>query len=135
MKTKSIILTVVMSLFIAVGMNSCSTKRQAINQLETLSEDLRDNSSHYSVKQWQKAVERFIKVREKISKHELEYTADEKARIGQLEGRCAAYMSKGLKDGIFDKLDGFKRELQGILRGFFQGIIDDKLFKTDMEDM
>lgn len=40
----------------------------------------------------------------KISKHEFDYTAEEKAKIGRLEGECGKYMAKGAKEGVFDKL-------------------------------
>ena len=125
MKTKNLLFATVLSCIIAIGMTSCSAKMQAINQLESLSNDLRDNSSEYTVKDWENAAKRFIHVREKISKHELEYSSAEKERIGRLEGKCAGYMARGLKDGLFDKIDGFKNELRGIIRGLFGTIVND----------
>lgn len=126
MKAKAFLMTVLVSFTVAVCMTSCSAKKQAIKNLESLSVDIRDNSSRYSVSDWEEAVERFVKVREKISKYELEYTPAEKEKIGALEGRCAAYMAKGLKDGVFDKLEGFKNELRGILRNFLNVIMEDE---------
>ena len=96
---------------------SCSTKQSAISQLEDFSYELRDHSRYYDTKDWEKAGKRFVNIREKISKHEFDYTAEEKAKIGRLEGECAKYMAKGAKEGVFDKLKNIGSEIKGILEG------------------
>lgn len=102
---------------VALLMASCATKQSAINQLEDFSYELRDNSRNYGLEDWQKAGEKFVKIRKKISKHEFDYTPAEKAKIGQLEGDCAKYMAKGAKEGVFDKIKNIGGEIQGILEG------------------
>ena len=52
-----------------------------------------------------------------MKKHELDYTPEEKARIGKLEGECVGYMARGAKENITDRLNGFINELKGILQG------------------
>lgn len=111
------ILTAIVALLLAIGMSSCSTKQHAINQLEDFSYELRDNSSHYTVKEWEKAGKKFVKIRKRISKHEFEYTPEEKAEIGDLEGKCAGYMANGMREGVFDKARAFGNELRGIIQG------------------
>ena len=106
------------------GMSSCNTKQQDINRLEKFSVELRDNSAQYSVNEWKKAGEKFVDIRKDISKHELDYTPDEKTKIGKLEGKCAGYMAKGMKEGVFDKLKAFGNELKGILMGILNSVID-----------
>ena len=59
-----------------------------------------------------------------ISKHELEYTPEEKDRIGKLEGKCAGYMAKGMKEGVFDKVKAFGNELKGILKGILNAVTE-----------
>ena len=103
---------------------SCSTKMHAVNQLERFSYELRDHSANYSVREWEEAAERFVEIRKEISKHELDYTPDEKTKIGKLEGKCAGYMAKGMKEGVFDKLKAFGNELKGILMGILNSVID-----------
>ena len=94
MKKKTLTAVVVaMAMMLLVGFSSCSTKQHAINQLENFSYELRDHSARYSVNDWQRAGEKFLKIRQNISKHELEYTPEEKDRIGKLEGKCAGYMA------------------------------------------
>ena len=123
---KQVVSMVMMSLvaMMALGLSSCNTKQHAINQLENFSEELRKNSSHYSVNEWKAAGEKFVKIRENISKHEFDYTPDEKTKIGKLEGKCAGYMAKGMKEGVFDKLKAFGNELKGILMGILNSVID-----------
>ena len=106
------------------GLSSCNTKQHAINRLEKFSVELRDNSAQYSVNEWKKAGEKFVDIRKDISKHELDYTPDEKTKIGKLEGKCAGYMAKGMKEGVFDKLKAFGNELKGILMGILNSVID-----------
>lgn len=116
MKIKNLILCSVMG----VTLMSCATKQSAINQLEKFSYELRDNSRNYDVEDWQKAGEKFVKIRRDINKHEYDYTAEEKAKIGRLEGDCARYMAKGVKDGFFDKLKNIGSEIQGILESILK---------------
>ncbi len=113
MKIRNLILCSVMGVMLA----SCATKQSAITQLEEFTYELRDNSRNYDVDDWQKAGKRFLKIRKDVSKHEFDYTAEEKAKIGRLEGDCARYMAKGAKDGFFDKLQNIGSEIMGILEG------------------
>ena len=108
----------------AVSLTSCQTKMHAINQLENFSQELRQHSRYYSVKEWEQAGEDFIQIRKNIAKHEMDYTPEQKQRIGVLEGECAGYMAKGMKDGIFDKVKGFANELNGILQGILNAVTD-----------
>jgi hypothetical protein len=125
MKKKTLTAVVVaMAMMLLVGFSSCSTKQHAINQLENFSYELRDHSSRYSVNDWQRAGEKFLKIRQNISKHELEYTPEEKDRIGKLEGKCAGYMAKGMKEGVFDKVKAFGNELKGILKGILNAVTE-----------
>ena len=96
---------------------SCSTKQSAINQLESFSTELRDHSRYYDIQDWEKAGKKFVDITKKVKKHELDYTPEELARIGKLEGECAGYMARGAKDNITDRLKGFLNELKGILQG------------------
>lgn len=124
-RTKSYMSIAVIAIVMAIAtctMTSCQTKRHAINQLENFSEELRDHSAQYTIKQWQDAGERFVKIRKNISKHEFDYTPEEKARIGKLEGKCAGYMARGMKEGFFDKVKGFGNEIKNAIMGILNAI-------------
>ena len=96
---------------------SCSTKQTAINQLECFSTELRDHSRYYDIRDWEKAGKKFVDITKKVRKYELDYTPEEKARIGKLEGECAGYMARGAKDNVTDRLRGLLNEIQGIIQG------------------
>ncbi len=113
MKTIKLIFSCVMVLLLA----SCSAKQTAINQLEKFSIELRDHSRYYDVQDWEKAGQKFVKITKKVKKYETEYTAEEKSRIGRLEGECAGYMARGAKDNVTDRLRGIFNEIQGIIEG------------------
>ncbi len=106
---------------LALAFASCTTKQSAINQLETFTYELRDNSRNYDVNDWEKAGKKFVNIRSKIHKHEFDYTTEEKVKIGQLEGQCATYMVQGAQEGFLDKLMNFGGELKGILEGILGG--------------
>ena len=116
MKIRNLILCGAMVLV----MTSCATKQGAINQLENFSYELRDNSRNYDTDDWEQAGKKFVKIRKQINKHEFDYTAAEKSKIGRLEADCVKYMAKGAKDGVFDKLKNIGSEIKGVI----QGIID-----------
>jgi hypothetical protein len=97
---------------------------KAINRLEDLSTELRENSRYYSLGDWERAGKEFIEIRKEIAKHELDYTPEQKKRIGVLEGKCAGYMAKGAKEGVFDKIKGFANEINGVLQGILNAVTD-----------
>lgn len=128
MKIRNLILCGV----IGLTLGSCSTKQSAINQLESFSYELRDHSRDYDVDDWERAGKKFVKIRDRISKHEFDYTAEEKTKIGRLEGDCIKYMAKGAKDGVFDKLMNFGSEIKGIIQSIMDAL-DPKML--DLEDL
>lgn len=123
MRTRNVINALVVLAFSLVLFASCTTKQGAINNLRSFSYELRDHSQYYDVNDWDKAINKFVKLRDEISKHE--YTADERRTIGQLEGECASYMAKGAKDGIINRVSTYTNELQGILEGILGGMGND----------
>ena len=113
-----------------LALTACSTKQSAINQLEDFSYELRDNSRNYDVDDWERAGKKFVKIREKINKHEFDYTAAEKSKIGRLEADCVKYMAKGAKDGVFDKLKNIGSEIKGVIQGIMDAL-DPKTLETE----
>ena len=124
MKIKTMIVVACMTLCCSLVLSSCATKMHAINRLEKFSYERRDNSQYYSVDDWRDAGEEFLDIRREIKKHEFDYTAEQKKKIGVLEGKCAGYMAKGVKNGIVDKVKGFGNELNGILQGILNAVTD-----------
>ena len=102
---------------LALTLTSCYTKQAAINQLENFSYELRDNSRYYDLNDWEHAGKKFVKITKRVKKHEFDYTPQEKAKIGRLEGECAGYMARGAKHNVSDRLRGIFNEIRGILDG------------------
>ncbi len=102
---------------VAMVLTACSTKQRAISQLESFSTELRDHSRYYGLHDWEDAGQKFVKITKEVKKHEMDYTPEEKARIGRLEGECAGYMARGAKDNISDRLRGLFNEIKGIIEG------------------
>jgi hypothetical protein len=105
-----------------LAFTACSTKQSAINQLESFSYELRDHSRDYDTDEWERAGKKFVSIRERIHKHEFDYTASEKAKIGRLEADCVKYMAKGAKDGVFDKLKNIGSEIKGVIQGIMDAL-------------
>ena len=124
MKTRKMIIAAFIAVFSVVILNSCATKEHAISRVEKFSYELRDHSAYYDLDDWKKAAETFVDIRKDISKHEFEYTSEQKARIGKLEGKCAGYMSRGAKEGIFDRIKGIGEEINGILKGVLNAVTE-----------
>ena len=114
MKTMKICMACIV---LVLALASCSTKQSAISQLESFSTELRDHSRYYDVQDWERAGKKFVDVTKKVKKYQMDYTPEELARIGKLEGECAGYMARGAKENITDRLNGFINELKGILQG------------------
>ena len=114
---KKYLMFIAMALFIG-AMTSCSTKQTAMNQLEDFSIELKNNSENYDLQQWKGALDQFIKIRKKISKHH--YTSTERMQIGLTEGRCIGYIASGAKKGAFYNLTGFSSEIKGIIDGVME---------------
>lgn len=128
MKIQNIILCTMMLL----ALSACSTKQSAINQLENFSYELRDHSRDYDAAEWEQAGKKFVNIRERIHKHEFDYTASEKAKIGRLEADCVKYMAKGAKDGVFDKLKNIGSEIKGVIQGIMDALDPNTLETEDL---
>ena len=110
MKIRTFLAALILAVTTMVSLNSCTTKQSAINQMEALTYDIRDNGSYYTIKDWKEAAEKF------------EYTPAERKKIGELEGQCARYMKEGIKNGAINGIMGVAGELRGILEGLGLGI-------------
>jgi hypothetical protein len=102
--------------------SSCQTKQHAINQLESLSNDLRDNSEFYKISDWKKAAYQFQKIRKDISKHD--YTPAQRKQIGELEGKCAGYFAAGVKNNITNGIMSIGNEVRGVIEGILKSLSD-----------
>ena len=85
-------------LFIAglFTLSSCSNKMMPVNTLRRLSTNMEVKGDMYTLKDWNKAKDKYVKANEKILKHRSEYTAEELAEIAVLQGKCITGFGKGV---------------------------------------
>ncbi len=115
MKIRIYFTTLAITLLSITMLSSCSTKQSAIRHLQNLSYDLRDNSSYYTIKDWQDVAKEFAELRDKMAR--FRYTPEERRKIGEIEGQCARYMVQGIKNGAINGILGVGNEIRGILDG------------------
>ena len=115
MKIKVVLASIVMALVCMSSLTSCVTKQGAVNQLQYLANDLRDNGEYYTIEDWRDAGKKFTHLRDKMRNYR--YTPAERKRIGELEGQCAKYMVQGMKNGAINSVLGVGNEIKGILDG------------------
>ncbi|MCR5312369.1 MAG: hypothetical protein K6E54_01735 [Bacteroidaceae bacterium] len=119
MKVKVLFTILVAGLCLA----SCSTKSSAVSDLRSLSNDIQENGSTYTVEEWKAVKNKFEKVSEKINKYE--YTAEEYEEIGELKGKCVAYFAKGVVNNVTNKITNVANQIKGVVNGVKDA------FKTD----
>ena len=112
MKLRTLFFALVFGMTVSLT-TSCYTRSGCINQMERLSYDLRDNSAYYTIQDWKDAAQKFGDIRKRMTRYR--YTPEERRRIGELEGQCARYMAKGIKDGASNGIMGVGNEIRGIL--------------------
>ena len=100
-------------LLLSLQLFSCAVgKQDPINQLEKLTEDIREHHNEYSTADWKEAYARYERIAAEMENYQ--YTNDEAEKIGRLEGECVGYFMKS----TVNSLDGWGREI----KGFFDGL-------------
>ena len=112
MKLRALFFAIVLSMTLSLT-TSCYTRTGCINQMERLRNDLRDNSAYYTIQDWEDAARKFGDIRKRMTRYR--YTPEQRRQIGELEGQCARYMVKGIKDGAINGIMGVGNEIRGIL--------------------
>ena len=77
-------------------LSSCSPKMAPVNTLRRLSANLETKGEMYSLKDWNKAKNKYVKANQKILKHRSEYSTAELAEIATLQAKCITGFGKGV---------------------------------------
>lgn len=100
-------------LLLGLFLFSCSVGKQSpIDQLEKLTEDIREHHEEYSTADWKDVYARYEKIAADMENYQ--YTNEEAEKIGKLEGECVGYFMKS----AVKSLDGLGHEM----KGFFDGL-------------
>lgn len=77
-------------------LSSCSPKMAPVNTLRRLSTNLETKGEMYSLKDWNKAKNKYVKANQKIVNHRSEYSTAELAEIATLQAKCITGFGKGV---------------------------------------
>ncbi len=77
-------------------LSSCSPKMAPVNTLRRLSTNMETKGEMYSLQDWNKAKNKYVKANQKILKHRSDYTTAELAEIATLQAKCITGFGKGV---------------------------------------
>jgi hypothetical protein len=111
-KSSQIALSIVVFIFYSVSF-SCSSfgKQDPLRQLEELTEDIRLHHQEYTTADWKNAYARYEQIAAEMESYQ--YTKEEAARIGEMEGECVGYFMKS----AINSLGGIESEIKGFVDG------------------
>ena len=108
---------VILLMIFCMSIISCYVGKQGpLNQLEELTEDIRQHHEEYSTADWKEAYARYEQIASEMEKYQ--YTREEAEKIGKLEGECVGYFMKS----AINSLDGLGKEVEGFFDGFKEAI-------------
>ena len=100
------------TLLLILVMFSCSTgKQKPMDQLEELTENIRQHHEEFSLADWKEAYARYERIAAEMEKYQ--YTEEEAEKIGRLEGECVGYFMKS----AINSLGGIESEIKGFVDG------------------
>lgn len=110
-----------LSLFAVALFTSCDKRQSAIDELESFSEELKENASEYTNEDWEEAGNQYQMLVEQVDQYE--YTDEELKEIGKLKARCIKYMSKGAMKQLEEGFHNMTKQIEGAMEEF--GLDDD----------
>ena len=112
-KIGSILTVIVMALFLA----ACATPEQkSLRSLQELYQELEQNHENYTLEDWDKAQAEYELLSTQIKGYQ--YTDEQLVEIGRLQGKCAAYLTKG----YFKRLERGIIQAAGAIKGYMEGM-------------
>ena len=121
MKTKPLIQALLIAI-LSLVLTACNKQEQAIDDLRSFSEQLKEESADYTEEDWQQAGEQYQLLIENIDQYE--YTDDQQKEIGRLKGICLAQFTKHSFKTFKNGLEDAMKEAEGLIEGFSQGFGD-----------
>ena len=115
MKTKRIIQALLIAI-LSLVLTACNKQEQAIDDLRSFSEQLKEESADYTEEDWQQAGEQYQLLIENIDQYE--YTDDQQKEIGRLKAVCIKQMSKGAMKILRHNMNTISKQLEGALEEF-----------------
>lgn len=96
---------------------SCTTpEEKSLRSLQELYQDLEQNHENYTLEDWDKAQAEYDLLSTQIKGYQ--YTDEQLVEIGRLQGKCAAYLTKG----YFKRLERGIIQATGAIKGYMEGM-------------
>lgn len=115
------------------GTTSCSEKKSALRDLERLASYVEKNGDSFGVSEWMDVFTQYREIDSIITKHKMDYSYRQKARINEAK----MTIRKEAKKGIMNTLNffpGVKKTLQETFDGIFGGESNNEENIDDDED-
>lgn len=102
---------------LASFMMSCTTpEEKSLRSLQELYQDLEQNHENYTLEDWDKAQAEYELLSTQIKGYQ--YTDEQLVEIGRLQGKCAAYLTKG----YFKRFEKNLIQTLGVFKGYMEGM-------------
>lgn len=127
MRLSKLIFIFILTIF-TLTLVSCNNKNTPINQLEELSEDLKQNSKDYTEDDWAAISQSLENIHAEIEEHRTEYTEEELKEIGRLKGICGVYLTRYAIKNASVRIRDAIRQFSGALDGAKEVLDKDSSF-------
>ena len=108
----------------ALMLNSCNTRRAAIDDLSSLSQRIEVYGVSYDMSDWKKALKEYADIEKRLKKHD--YTQEEVKEIEQLKGTLLGNAVKSVITSSKNKIDNIKGLFEGEFEEFIEGLFKDE---------
>lgn len=110
----------ILLLFAAFIFVACDDRKDAIDDLRTLVEDIRQNGNEYTAEQWADAEAIYADVSEDLDAYE--YTREEKKEISDLKAEYLTYIAKWKAGEKFDMIRDIANQVTTVGKSIMDGL-------------
>ena len=110
----------ILLLFVAFIFVACDDRKDAIDDLRTLVEDIRQNGNEYTAEQWADAEAIYADVSENLDTYE--FTREEKKEISDLKAEYLTYIAKWKAGEKFDMIMDIANQVTTVGKSIMEGL-------------
>lgn len=99
---------------------SCTREGSALSEYRSLAKELKVNSTDYTQEDWERAIKKYEKLEEKISR--CNFSKQEKKELNRLRGQCAAYMLKAISKQTKRDVEDVMEQFADMAEGFNEAL-------------
>ena len=114
-------ISVLLALMAIVLLSSCSASQAAYSDLRNYTNQLREYSQDYTLKDWKDAAIDFKNIASRVESYN--YSAQKQREIRRMEGECAGYLLKGAGTSVIRSVLNISEEIKAGVDGFLDIIL------------